>query len=431
MTQFLLSVALRIMSIYRLRAQTSLTYSCSPWHGTFSAGATSDPSLSLIVHIVQPGSKPIDRWSSLPAFARLCHFLATVLMVIATSGCSTIEYYRHALTGQFEIWRKQEPISELLTRDTLATDIREKLMYAVSARNFAFGRLALPDNGSYRDYVNLERDFVIWNVFATPELSLVPNESCYPFVGCFDYRGFFAEAHAKRYAENLRRQGNDVFIGGVAAYSTLGWLDDPTLSSILKWEKARIAEIIFHELAHQQLYVKDDTSFNESFAMTVAMAGLQLWIPLQGGDLAKLETEQARERQFIALVLRFRSELEKVYLSDHSDHDKRMAKNEILASLDAEYKLLKVSWNGDTSYDEWMRIDLNNAKIASVSTYHNHVAGFMTILEQHNYDFSAFYTAVEQLAKLEPAERVACLSAISKVDNTYGPSCSKIINWPQ
>ena len=377
--------------------------------------------------MVQPGSKFTDRWSPLSILARLCRFAATVIMVIVISGCSTIEFYRLALTGQFEIWRKQESISALLARDTLATDLRNKLMYAVSARNFAFDRLALPDNGSYRDYVNLERDFVIWNVFATPELSLVPIESCYPFVGCFDYRGFFAEQHAKHYAENLKRQGNDVFIGGVAAYSTLGWLDDPILSSILKWEKARIAEIIFHELAHQQLYLKDDTSFNESFAMTVAMAGLQLWIPLQRGDLAKLETEQARERQFIALVLRFRSELEKVYLSDLSDHDKRVAKNEILAHLDAEHKLLKVSWNGDSSYEEWMRIDLNNAKIASVSTYHDHVTGFMSILEQLNHDFSAFYAAVGRLAKLAPAERAACLSAISKVGSTYGPSCSKII----
>ncbi len=366
-----------------------------------------------------------------PSVAGLRRFIAVLSVVIATSGCSTIEYYRHALSGQIEIWRKQEPIAAILARDTLATGLRDKLVYAVNARDFAFDRLELPDNGSYRDYVDLERDFVIWNVFVAPELSLVPIESCYPLIGCFDYRGFFAEERAKRYAENLRQQGYDVFIGGVSAYSTLGWLDDPILSSTLKWEKARIAEIIFHELAHEQLYVKDDTTFNESFAMTVATAGLQLWIPLQRGDLSKVEIERAREEQFVALVLRFRTELENVYASAISDPDKRTAKKDVLARLDAEYKLLKASWDDDSSYDDWMGSDLNNAKIASVSTYHDHVAAFISILKQHEYNFSTFYAAVHRLAKLEPMERSACLNAITKAKSAHGTNCSRVVGPPQ
>lgn len=431
MTQYPPSVALRIIGIIRSRAQIVFTYNDSGCRGQSAGGATSRRALSRIRPIVRPGFRLSARWPPYSSCAALRYLAAIVLMVSTISGCSTVAYYRHALAGQFEIWRKQEPISALLAHDTLASDLRDKLTYAVHARDFAFDRLALPDNGSYRAYVDLKRDFVIWNVFATPELSLVPLESCYPFVGCFDYRGFFVEQHAKRYAENSKREGSDVYIGGVSAYSTLGWLDDPILSSILKWEKTRIAEIIFHELAHQQLYVKDDTSFNESFAMTVAMAGLQLWIPLQQGDLVKLETAQARERQFIALVLRFRGELEKVYSSSHSDRDKRVEKNEILAHLDAKYELLKASWNDDMSYDEWMRTDMNNAKIASVTTYHDHVAGFMSILKQHNHDFPAFYAAVERLAKLEPAERAACLSAFSNAGSTNRPNCSTIMSSPQ
>ena len=376
-----------------------------------------------------PSSDPNYRRPAGTASIRLRRIATNVIIIIALSGCSTIEYYRHALAGQFEIWRKQESITALLKRDTLAAGLREKLIYSVNARDFAFERLALPDNGSYRDYVNLGRDFVIWNVFATGELSLVPVESCYPLVGCFDYRGFFAQERANRYAQELRQQGHDVFVGGVAAYSTLGWLDDPVLSSILKWEKARIAEIIFHELAHQQLYVKDDTSFNESFAMTVAMAGLQLWIPLQSGDLVKLEREQAQERQFIAFILQFKSELENIYTSALPDLEKRLAKKEVFARIDAEYKSLKVSWNGDSSYDEWMRIDLNNAKIASVSTYHDHVAAFMSILEQHDNDFAAFYAAVGKIAQLESTERMACLSAITEGRSAYGTTCpGKIVS---
>ncbi|MCZ6664479.1 MAG: aminopeptidase [Gammaproteobacteria bacterium] len=356
-----------------------------------------------------------------------------VLALIFTttlSGCSTMAYYRHALTGQFEIWRNQEPIEVLLERDTLSPALREKLNYAVNARDFAFERLALPDNGSYRDYVDLKRDFVVWNVFATPELSLTPVQWCYPFAGCFGYRGFFDEDRAMRRAEALETEGFEVYIGGVSAYSTLGWLDDPVLSSILNREKPRIAEIIFHELAHQRLYVKDDTTFNESFALTVATAGLRFWIPAQNGNLAEFTEDQQREREFITLILRFREKLETLYSSDEPDDKKRKIKRGVFTDLIAEYRSLKATWNGDSSYDEWMGTDLNNAKIASISTYHDHANAFMSILERYDYDFTAFYIAVENLAAFEPSERTACLSALTKGVHIQ-PVCSMVVGLAQ
>lgn len=357
--------------------------------------------------------------------------LALALIFITTlGGCSTMAYYRHAFTGQLEIWRNQESIEVLLEDDTLSPTLREKLNYAVNARDFAFERLALPDNGSYRDFVDLKRDFVVWNVFATPELSLTPVDWCYPFAGCFGYRGFFDEDRAMRRAEALGKEGFEVYVGGVSAYSTLGWLDDPVLSSILNREKPRIAEIIFHELAHQRLYVKDDTTFNESFAMTVATAGLRLWIPIQTGNLAEIAEGQQRERDFIKLILRFRGKLETLYSSDESDDKKRTTKRSIYTELIAEYRLLKGTWNGDSSYDEWMWTDLNNAKIASISTYHDHANAFMSILERYEYDFTAFYNAVENLAALQPVERTACLNALSKGMDVKR-ACSMVVGLAQ
>jgi predicted aminopeptidase len=305
------------------------------------------------------------------------------------------------------------------------------LAYAVEVRDFAFDRLALPDNGSYRDYVRLDRDFVVWNVFVTPKLSLDPIQFCYPFLGCFGYRGFFSQDRAKHYTKKLTQQGHDVFMGGVAAYSTLGWFDDPLLSSIIRREKTGIAELIFHELAHQKLYVKDDTSFNESFAMAVASAGLRLWIPLQGGDLSKFELQKSREKQFIELLLHFKDRLNEIYESNLPDHEKLSAKENTILSLKGAYESLKVTWDGDPSYDAWMQSGLNNAKIASVSTYHNYVNAFTSIFEAHGRDFSEFYNRVGVLAKFSQKERRACLQALLNAPDSAITKCPKIVASPK
>ena len=100
----------------------------------------------------------------------------------------------------------------------------------------------------------------MWNVFATPELSLTPRQWCFPIAGCVNYRGYFHEAEARGEAARLKAAGDDVYVGGVPAYSTLGWFDDPVLSSFVRWPETEVARLIFHELAHQVLYVKDDTA---------------------------------------------------------------------------------------------------------------------------------------------------------------------------
>jgi len=367
--------------------------------------------------------------TSLPT--RFLRFTAVCAGGAIISACSALDYHRHALSGQFEIWRKQVPVTQFLEENELSVETRDKLTYAIQARDFAFSRLALPDNGSYRDYVRLNRDFVVWNVFATPQLSLDPIQFCYPLFGCFSYRGFFSEDRADRYAKKLRQEGHDVFIGGVAAYSTLGWFDDPLLSSIIERDKTSIAEIIFHELAHEQIYVKDDTSFNESFAMAVASAGLRLWIPLQGGDLSEFKLQQNREKQFIGLLLHSKGQLKENYESDLTDSEKLSGKKNIILSLKEEYKLLKDSWQGDPSYDRWIQTGLNNAKMASVSTYHDHVIAFTSIFDANGQDFSEFYIRVGRLAKLAPQERKVCLQALAKASASATTRCRKITAVPK
>jgi predicted aminopeptidase len=300
-----------------------------------------------------------------------------LLIILALSGCATLDYYGQAISGQFELWQRKQPISKMLAAANLAPDLRKKLELVSAARQFAHDKLALPAKNSYRDYVDLERDYVVWNVFAAPQLSLDPLTSCYPIVGCLEYRGFFAEADALRHAAQLRAKNHDVFVGGVAAYSTLGWFDDPVLNTILHWDSERIVEIIFHELAHQRVYLRGDSTFNESYAMAVGQAGVNLWLADRGRSNSHYVHKENYEKAFIALILDFRQQLATIYDSQLTDVEKLEQKHRLFNSLGTEYAALKSRWKGDERYDDWMARDLNNAKLASISTYHDHVDAFL------------------------------------------------------
>lgn len=340
------------------------------------------------------------------------------------SGCGSLDYYSHLLAGQYRIWQAREPIDRVLAAGALPPETARRLGLAARARDYAFRELALPDNGSFRDYVDLGREYVIWNVFATPKLSLEPLESCHLFVGCFSYRGFFDARRAAEYAERLRAAGNDVFVGGVAAYSTLGWLDDPVLSSMLNRDDAGIVEVVFHELAHERLYVPGDTAFNESFAMSVAQAGLARWLPLNGLDPADAARARERHEAFVELLMEARGTLAGRFAAAADDEARRRVKAETFAELRAAYATLRTAWDGDDTYDAWMSTDLNNAKLASVSTYHVHSDAFTELLRLYDGDFTGFYRAVERLGALPPGERSTCLSALDPATGSPGAACA-------
>jgi predicted aminopeptidase len=326
-------------------------------------------------------------------------------------GCSNFGYYAQSVGGQFDILARARPIGEVVDDPATAADLRTRLVSARAAREFASRELALPDNRSYRNYADLERPFVVWNVFATPELSVKLKEWCFPVAGCVSYRGYFARADAEAYAEGLRREGFEAFVSGVPAYSTLGWFDDPVLSTFIRYPEPEVARLIFHELAHQVVYVKDDSVFNESFATAVETEGMRRWLDRAGspGQRAVYADVQAKKEQFTGLVLKYRERLEQLYASRVSDQDKRAQKRRILGELREEYAALKASWNGFGGYDRWFGQDLGNAQLASVATYTELVPAFQAVLEENGGDLPRFYAAVRVMAKLPPAERTARL----------------------
>jgi predicted aminopeptidase len=336
------------------------------------------------------------------------------LIALAASGlvgCSSISYYAQAVGGHIEVMQAARPIDDLLDDPGTEPALKKKLGEVKLIREFAVSELGLPDNGSYRSYADVGRPFVVWNVFAVPEFSLEPHKWCEPMVGCAGYRGFFSKAAAEQLARSLKEEGYDTHVGGVTAYSTLGYLSDPVLNTFLRFGSAEVARHIFHELAHQKIFASGDTVFNESFATAVENEGLRRWLAHQGNpELGrKLAVRYKREVMFIDLVTAYRSKLREVYSANLPVEGKRQAKAETISEMRRAYGVLKTSWEGASDYEQWFEQTPNNAKLATISMYTQLVPTFEAILEQEGHDLGRFYQRVAQLAALPYDERQRAL----------------------
>jgi predicted aminopeptidase len=370
----------------------------------------------LVCNAMIPPLLTAVRSSSLQLPAVFLKASLMTMLALTLQGCATLAYYLQSANGQMEVLAKRRPIATIIADDRQDPSIREGLRLVEQLRRFAVEELALPDNGSYRSYSDLGRPYVIYNVFATPELSMEPVRSCFPFVGCLDYRGYFSERMARAHAQSQRAKGYDVFVGGVAAYSTLGWFDDPVLNSMLRWDEAHTARFIFHELAHQRLYVKNDTAFNEAFAETVAERGLERWLQMRvdASRADVIRRAELREEQFIAIVLSAKSELERAYAATWPDTEKRAMKHVTLERLRRNYQQLKLDWGGVSSYDAWIANDLNNAKISAVVTYNDDIPAFRALLQRAAGDMPQFYELAERVGRLSAERRRACIEGLKR-----------------
>jgi predicted aminopeptidase len=330
--------------------------------------------------------------------------ITTALLILASLPAC---YTARVLSGGAGLLAKREPIDEVLADDGLSADERSKLELSQRIVDFAVSDLQLPDNGSYRSYVRLDRPHVVWNVVATPALSIEPLEWCFPIVGCVSYRGYFKEKRAGDFAAKLERKGNDVAVRGTDAYSTLGRFRDPVLSTFLNRRGIDLAALLFHEMAHQRLYIKNDTAFNESFATVVEHEGVRRWLVAQGreSEIAGLEHERDLEQRFVSLLLDWRGRLDRLFRSDLPDAEKHRRKEELLAGLRAEYERAKRDWGGDDRYDAWFDRPLNNARLAAVSNYFDLVAPLEMLLRHSAGTMEDFYSEVERLGRLAPDER--------------------------
>jgi predicted aminopeptidase len=343
---------------------------------------------------------------------RIARLLTIAGAVLPLTGC----YLLQAAGGQMEISAKREPIAKVIADSATPPELRARLEYVATARDFASRELGLPDNESYRSYADLDRPYVVWNVFAAPEFSVEPRHWCFPIAGCVVYRGYFSEEAAQRYARRLRRRGDDAAVGGIAAYSTLGHFKDPVLNTMLGWSDAQLVGTLFHELAHQVVYVPGDSEFNESFATVVEEAGLELWLAARqrGQDLVAWREQRERQAEFIALLLSARSKLRALYESALPDDEKRNRKQTEFGELKLAYQRLKQQWDGYPGYDRWFDRTLNNAHLVSAATYYGCVPGLQRVLSEVGGDLRRFYDEARRLARMDKdARALAVCGAVS------------------
>jgi predicted aminopeptidase len=347
--------------------------------------------------------------------SRIGHLFVAACLAPLLGGCASVDYYWQSVSGQMDLWRRERPIEEVMADPASPQALKDRLARVLEIRAFASGELGLPDNASYRRYADLGRPFVVWNVFAAPEFSVQPLPSCFPFAGCVSYRGFFAREVAERHAAGLAGDGHDVYVGGVPAYSTLGWFADPVLNTFIHYPETEIARLIFHELAHQVAYVRDDTAFNESFAVAVEQEGVRRWLARSGDPARRDEFERGRRvrAEFAGLIQKYRARLDALYRTGIAPDAMRDAKRGILAELASEYRSLKAGWGGYDGYERWFAGPLNNAQLASVAVYSQWVGAFEALLARENASLPRFYLAVRELAELPKAERDAKLRTLA------------------
>lgn len=335
---------------------------------------------------------------------RTCLLAATTVLL---AGCGNVSYYSQAVGGHVSLMLARQPIEKLLADEETPEELRSKLRTLADARQFAIERLRLPDNDSYSSYVETGRDAVTWNVVAAEEFSLKARTWCFPVAGCVSYRGYFDKADAEGYAARLAAENYDVSVGGASAYSTLGWFDDPILDTMLRGADVRYVGTLFHELAHQVLYVKNDSNFNEAFATFVEQLGVRLWLA-ERGESDRIETynrSQGRVVEFLALLRQTRDALQELYSQDLPEADMRAAKQATFEDMRRNYESLKQQWGGYAGYDNWFRRELNNARLVAVSTYRKDVPAFEAMYEEAGQDMAAFFALARQVGELPHKER--------------------------
>ncbi|MDH4274842.1 MAG: aminopeptidase [Gammaproteobacteria bacterium] len=320
------------------------------------------------------------------------------------AGCSPANYYAQSVEGHLGVLSHQESIDELLHDLHTPPALKQKLTRVVAVRDFASKTLGLPDNDSYRTYSDIKRNYVVWNVFATPRYSLAPIKWCFMVVGCVNYRGYYSESEAREFARALEKEGNDVYVDGVPAYSTLGWLADPVLNTMIDWSDTQIASLIFHELAHQVVFIKDDTEFNESFATAVARIGLLYWLRNRPDAdaateryLAGLETRQ----EFLGMLNHTRAALQDLYALPLTQEEIESAKQLAFRHLREGFDEMQKQGVLPAHYADWFKQPLSNARFVVTSAYEDHIPAFTELFARSGYRWSEFYRQAAKLSRLD------------------------------
>ncbi len=354
--------------------------------------------------------------------------IISMILPVLLGGCADLGYYWHSASGHLALMSQRVDIGEMLEDPALDSSLRGRLQLVREIRRFSIERLDLPANGSYTNYVDLDRPYVLQNLFAAAEFSTRLHTWCYPVIGCTSYRGFFDGARLAEFADGLEQQGFEVYVSQVAAYSTLGWFDDPVLSSFIEWPDYRLAGLLFHELTHQQLYIDDDSTFNESLASAVQQVGTVLWLESRDrrDEIERFDRWLDYRREVVTLIVDTRDRLSAIYARAIGDDEKRMHKARVFSEARDAHGEIARRHGIEGGFTRWFAEGLNNAKLGSVSTYNAYVGAFVDMIRAHDNAFGAFFAYASRVGALDPATRERCLQAWSDGSPGAEPACPAI-----
>ncbi len=345
-----------------------------------------------------------------------------IVLLLATGGCSSVSYYAQTISGQMGVMSASRPTPDVIADPQTDAGLRERLAEIGPLRRFAIDQLALPESGSFRHYADVHREAMVWSLVAAPVDDLQPYEWCFPFVGCTAYRGYFDKLDATEHAEQMRAEGWDTAVEPVPAYSTLGWFDDPLPSTVIHWPLPDIAGLMFHEWAHEAVYVMDDSAFNEAYATVVEKEGVRRWLASRNDAAALAEYQEHEQRRlaFLDLLAGAREQLGELYASRQVNSELLVNKQAAFDQLRSNYEQLKQRWGGYSGYDRWFSQPLNNARLASVNTYYRLEPAFRRLLHFASGDMARFHAASRQLGAEAPERRDRCLQSLLAATNSSG-----------
>ena len=355
--------------------------------------------------------------------SRIGRVVVLAAAILVLPGCEGAAYLGQAAWGQARLIIARQPIEALLADPRTDATLRARLERVQALRAFATRDLGMAAAGGFTRYAATGREYAVWNVVAAPEFSVQPLSWCFPVAGCVSYRGYFRRQAAERFAERLAGEGYETRVYGVAAYSTLGWFDDPVLDTWVMRPERQLAALVLHELAHQLVYAPGDTAFSESFARVVEREGVRRWLAATGreADYADYLSELEVDRQFAGLLSGARERLAAVYAGPLDAPRKRAAKQHEFERLRADYAQLSAHWPVGYRYDRWMAAPLDNARLATVTNYEQWVPALEALLRESNGDLVGFYAAAATIAALAEPQRAARLDALAASDTAGRP----------
>lgn len=331
-----------------------------------------------------------------------------MLACLGLAGCETLGYYSQAVRGQLQLTFARQPVSQLLRSDQIDTELKARLAQSQQLLAFVSERLGLAAEGRYRSYVELGRDAVLYNLVATPALSLDAHHWCYPIAGCAPYRGYFRRAAAQRAADRFAARGYTVYLGAVPAYSTLGWFRDPLLSSFIRWPDADLLSLLAHELSHSRVWIDGDVAFNEAFATFVGEQAVREWfaaMPDGAMALTRWQQERAGWRRLQPVLDELAKALRRAYGADSTRARKTAAQRQLYRAFRACYETHRLQF-GAGRYDRYVEA-VNDAALAARATYSNRVPAFAQLFRSAGSTWPAFFAQAQALGDLPQTERDA------------------------